>query len=426
MDSLIVTPFKKLCASGGLDPSTFPHVILIDGLDECSGEENQAALLASIKLCLLDNDLPFRVFIASRPEWAIRSALNSESQGYLHQLAYHIQLSDNYDATDDIRRYLWRRLRDIGSRSHDPRARSQSWPRKEDIEKLVVAASGQFVYAATVVKYASERRSSPVDRLQTVIDWAPEEGQLARPFEALDILYANVLSAAKELYDAVDTHRGRNFLLLLRAHHINSEGRIGNWSFWAPNFDALLNLERGAHDVLVSDLHCLVVFHPVPVAPPSPPCIDMCFYHQSFSEFLDSEIRAKNLFVPHTQVKQYVLEVIVQGIISFPLDTSTLGSTFGANAPRALSNYSDQGEGLSGPQLLSLARHNAWSSLDRMNRNFKETFALEGTHPFLNTISVIMRRLKDELKEPELADILRSYYEKWKETIENQREEKEV
>ncbi|KAJ2928123.1 hypothetical protein H1R20_g8970, partial [Candolleomyces eurysporus] len=116
MDMLVVTPFKRLCASGELDRNTFPHAILIDGLDECSGEENQAELLSTIKHCLLDNDLPFRIFIASRPEWAIRTALDNEPEGYLYRLAYHIKLSD--------------------IRSRDRRAQSPQWPTQEDIEKL--------------------------------------------------------------------------------------------------------------------------------------------------------------------------------------------------------------------------------------------------------------------------------------------------
>ncbi|KAJ2929204.1 hypothetical protein H1R20_g7885, partial [Candolleomyces eurysporus] len=152
MDTLVVRLFKQLQANVDFDVGSFPHAMLIDGLDECVGEERQAELLATIKHCLLDNDLPFRIFIASRPEWAIRSALNPETRGYLYPLAYHIQLSDKYDATKDIRLYLWRRLQDIGSRSYDPRARSKSWPTVEDIEKLVLAASGQFVFAATIFK----------------------------------------------------------------------------------------------------------------------------------------------------------------------------------------------------------------------------------------------------------------------------------
>ncbi|RXW16177.1 hypothetical protein EST38_g9680 [Candolleomyces aberdarensis] len=94
--TLIVKPFEHL-GGEGLDLSTLPYAILIDGLDECRGEDSQAELLTAIKECLLVDHLPFRILIASRPEWAIRTAL--APGGYLHELAYHIQLSDKYDAS---------------------------------------------------------------------------------------------------------------------------------------------------------------------------------------------------------------------------------------------------------------------------------------------------------------------------------------
>ncbi|RXW19348.1 hypothetical protein EST38_g6516 [Candolleomyces aberdarensis] len=409
MDTLVVRPFKQLQANPGFDARSFPHAVLIDGLDECAGEERQAELLSTIKHCLLDNNLPFRIFVTSRPEWAIRSALNSETRGYLHPLAYHIQLSDNYDATDDIRRYLWRRLQDIGSQSYDPRARSKSWPTVEDIEKLVIAASGQFVFAATVVKYVLERRSSPVDRLQTVVNWTPEEGQLARPFEALDVLYASILSAAKESYEAVDTHRGRNFLLLLRAHQINSEVRVGTgWD--GHDFDEILNLEGTAHEVLVSDLHSLVVY-------PRASFSLMHFYHKSFSEFMDSETRSKNLFIPEIQVKAYISETVVQEFNRFSSEPSstcaTSRSMSNGNAVIALALYSDEGNLLSGQQILALAHNGGWKKLDQLVQEGRILASLESSQ-FLAMIFVIMRRLKNELNEPGLADALKPYYNKWR------------
>ncbi|KAJ2935806.1 hypothetical protein H1R20_g1290, partial [Candolleomyces eurysporus] len=311
MDALLVSPFKRLCASGEMDRNTFPHAILIDGIDECSGEENQAELLSTIKHCLLDNDLPFRIFIASRPEWAIRSALDSEPEGYLYQFAYHIKLSDKYDATGDIRRYLQRRLRDLGSRSRDRRAHSHLWPTKEDIEKLVEAASGQFIYAATVVKYVSERRSSPVDRLRTIINWTPEGGQQTRPFELLDTLYRNVLSTAKELYEAVDTHRGRDFVLLIRAHQMNSTGRVGIMSN-IRHFDEIIGLEEGGNEVLFSDLHSLVFFRQSLTSTFGEVWQQVHFYHQSFSEFLNSKIRAQYFFISERRVREYVVKSCLQ------------------------------------------------------------------------------------------------------------------
>ncbi|RXW22440.1 hypothetical protein EST38_g3414 [Candolleomyces aberdarensis] len=186
LTALICDPVRLLHGAGKLDLGSFRYAILIDGLDECQGEDNQAEILLAVKECLLNTDLPFRIFIASRPEWAIRHALRSG--GELNELAYHIQLSDQYDATADIRRYLWRRLHDLGLRSSDPRAQSPGWFTQEHIEQFVVAASGQFIYAATVIRYLSERRSSPMDKLKIVLTWTPVNSQSARPFEQLDLL----------------------------------------------------------------------------------------------------------------------------------------------------------------------------------------------------------------------------------------------
>jgi hypothetical protein len=77
MDTLVVHPFKRLQESGQSTFEAISYAILIDGLDECAGENRQVELLAAIKHCLLESDLSFRVCIASRPVWAVRSALQS-------------------------------------------------------------------------------------------------------------------------------------------------------------------------------------------------------------------------------------------------------------------------------------------------------------------------------------------------------------
>jgi hypothetical protein len=133
-------------------------------------------------------------------------------------MAYHIQLSDKYDASADMRRYLQRRFEDIGLRIND-----LNWFNKDDIETLVRAGSGQFIYVATAYKYISERRASPAERLKIVLTWTPCEGQVTRPFEVLDKLYTNILFA-KNAYEAVDSHHGRDFLLLFRVYHTDIAG----------------------------------------------------------------------------------------------------------------------------------------------------------------------------------------------------------
>ncbi|KAJ2917298.1 hypothetical protein MD484_g3128, partial [Candolleomyces efflorescens] len=317
--AFIVEPFQHMKRTGA-NLHDLPYVILIDGLDECTStdpkhkaEDRQAELLTAIRRCLLENDLPFRIFIASRPELAIYTAL--QPGGHLHDLAYHIQLN-KHDATADMRRYLWSRFKDLGLRMKDPQ-----WFSEDEVETLVKAGSGQFIYVATVYNFISEPRSSPRARLDIVLTWTPREGQAARPFEALDTLYYRILSAAKEAYEAVDTHQGRNFLLLFRVHHVNisSYFRIGHQHFIhypADRLSALLCLEPQSEETLISDLRSLAVHETLGQGPDN---VHLRLYHKSFSDFLEEPSRAKDLFVPESQVNMHLAKCMMQYIIECPL-----------------------------------------------------------------------------------------------------------
>ncbi|RXW19588.1 hypothetical protein EST38_g6270 [Candolleomyces aberdarensis] len=323
MNVLVIRPFENLRRSEEFDISTFPYAILIDGLDECldepsttmelgrvktkyDAEDRQAELLSAIKDSLLNDNLPFRIFIASRPELAIRTALGTG--GFLHGLAYHIQLSDQYNATEDMRRYLRRRFRDIGLRIGQP-----DWFTEGNIETLVQAGSGQFVYVATVFKYVSERRASPVHMLKTVLNWTP--GQATRPFEALDMLYTNILLNAKEAYEAVDAHSGRNFLLLFKMFHLSGNDLLLRYvkDPGACTLRALLNLESNALEILTLDLRSLVYFEEEGSA-----IMKLTEYHKSLSDFMNEESRAKDLFVPYSRVKNHLAKCCMQRIIESP------------------------------------------------------------------------------------------------------------
>jgi hypothetical protein len=312
--ALIVGPVKHL-RNAGSDFRSLPYVILIDGLDEGRGEDRQAELLTAIRRCLLVGDLPFRIFIASRPELAIHSAL--QPGGHLRGMAYHIQLSDKYDATVDMRRYLRRRFEDIGLRINNPK-----WFSENDIETLVQAGSGQFIYVATIYKYISTPRASPAARLKIVLTWTPLEGQAARPFEMLDKLYTNILLAAKNAYEAVDSHHGRDFLLLLRAYHIEIAGfRHGQGvrpiGLSADILSALLSLEERAEETLISDLRCLVTLKPENEKENE---LHLHLYHKSFSDFLEEPSRAKDLFIQESRVYTHLAKCLMQHIIQCPLD----------------------------------------------------------------------------------------------------------
>ncbi|KAJ2920847.1 hypothetical protein H1R20_g16250, partial [Candolleomyces eurysporus] len=297
MDNLIVTPFEHMRRNSEL--SGFPYAMLIDGLDECTDEKRQAEVLSTISECLIKNkNMPFRIFIASRPEWPIRRAM--EEAGCLHRVAYHIQLSDKYDAFDDIKRVLWKQLREIGRKSSDPRARSPKWPSEEDIQALCVAASGQFIYAATVIKFVSDIRSSPADRLQIVLTWTPKNRGM-KPFAALDHLYTRILSRAKEEYEASNGD-GNDYLLLIRVYQLMHHVRWA-WEANLQELDNLLGLEENAHERLLWDLHSLVTTVPFTNGSNH---LKLHFYHRSFLDFLNNESRSKDLFVPENRADLHI------------------------------------------------------------------------------------------------------------------------
>ncbi|KAJ2914436.1 hypothetical protein MD484_g5961, partial [Candolleomyces efflorescens] len=314
--ALIVRPFEHL-ARRGLDLHTLPHTILIDGLDECINEDQQAELLVSITECLLVDHLPFRIFIASRPEWAIRSAL--QRGGYLHTLAYHIQLSDDYDASGDMCRYLQRRFYALSPRSGN----NPHWFSQRDIDTLVSAASGQFVYVATAFNYISERRGLPMERLKIILTWTPNQGQRKSPFKALDILYVNILSTARAAYEALDTNSDRDFLLLLTTYHNNTvshrEGVALPYCFSHETLSRLLGLEPTEDEALFSDLRSLLTFER-----DNSGSLKLRLYHKSFSDFLQEQSRAKDLFVPRPRICSHTATCCMQIILERPalvLDT---------------------------------------------------------------------------------------------------------
>ncbi|KAJ2920739.1 hypothetical protein H1R20_g16358, partial [Candolleomyces eurysporus] len=371
-----------------LNLDTFPHAILIDGLDECEGEDRQAELLVAIRECLLNRGLPFRIFIASRPEWAIRTAL--EPGGHLHAIAYHIRLSDEYDASGDMRRYLERRFQALSFRTGNPR-----WFTESDIETLVEAGSGQFVYVAMVYKYISERRTSPAENLKIVLTWTPHKGQMARPLEALDKLYTNVLLNAKDAYEATDAHSGRNFLLLLRIHHANCFNKLV-LSMSREDLSKLLHLENGSTEILISDLHSVVT-----ISGDYDSTSYLRMLHRPFSNFLDTESRAKDLFVPLTQVHAHLTKCCLLHIIKSPYPG------FREFAIRYLPVFWRASSASIDDEIIVFIQKGGWHQIDYADVRYKGHYSM-----LLTKFDSITQGLKK--RSPEAVVIMSGFFNKWK------------
>ena len=58
------------------------------------------------------------------------------------------------------------------------------WPTKDVLSTLVRKSSGQFIFAATVVKHISSNRHQPTRRLEIILGMQPSRND--RPFAELD------------------------------------------------------------------------------------------------------------------------------------------------------------------------------------------------------------------------------------------------
>jgi len=165
-----------------------PIIIIIDGLDECEDFNSQRDILTLIGQVTLDPDVGIRFIIASRPEHQICDMFNKEP---LFLRTHRLVLDEGYDTAADIERYLREKFEDIHSRNRD--IIKSPWPLPDRLRVLVWRASGQFIYAATVIKFVDSDMDfrTPEEKLEIILKPGPIQGS---PFSELDRLYTQILS----------------------------------------------------------------------------------------------------------------------------------------------------------------------------------------------------------------------------------------
>ncbi|KAF8988951.1 hypothetical protein BDQ17DRAFT_1393366 [Cyathus striatus] len=133
--------------------SHLPHLVIIDGLDECNRSEMQSRIVKMITGVASKSGIYLSFLIASRPELVIRRAFNDEAIG---QLCIPLILDNKYNPDKDIETYL-RSEFSVVKRTHGTLSSDISdmpnWPSESDLKILVQRSSRQFIYASTVIKY---------------------------------------------------------------------------------------------------------------------------------------------------------------------------------------------------------------------------------------------------------------------------------
>lgn len=244
MIALVVKPLQPLVDSGYFsDPACSPRLIIIDGLDEVADRQAQTKILEAISNTLCYHHLPLIFLIASRPEQEIMYAFSTQP---LAHLSVRLPLDHNFYPDNDIRVFLDDSFSKIKAEHPRRNLIPPSWPSADVLGNLVRKASGQFVYAATVVRFIKSLRHRPVDRLEIILGLRPVLHDL--PFAELDALYMHILSA---LEDPDRTLLIICTILLNLSLYNHTLSRISN-------IEKFLGLDAGDGEFLLADMTSLL------------------------------------------------------------------------------------------------------------------------------------------------------------------------
>ncbi|KAF5310019.1 hypothetical protein D9619_010162 [Psilocybe cf. subviscida] len=174
-------------------PASALVLILVDGLDECDvdAELSQPDLIRALASLVMEKDSPFRLLVASRPEALIRMAFNR-----LSSPAQTIFLNEEYSPEKDIRVFVTAEFDEIKASHPSARLLDRDWPSPTDVEAIICKSSGQFIYAATVMRYISRPSTVPSLSLQRVQGIVPAGKN--SPFTHLDTIYTFILAQADD------------------------------------------------------------------------------------------------------------------------------------------------------------------------------------------------------------------------------------
>ncbi|KAF9558771.1 hypothetical protein CPC08DRAFT_548417 [Agrocybe pediades] len=273
--TLIIHPLSAVLANRSTTSSTTPRLIIIDGLDECSVINSQRDLLLTLHEVTSTMTVTLiRFLVCSRPESHLNSAF---SMSHMVPILYKIFLDDDYAASQEIRLYFNDKFKQIKEEHVFKRLLPDPWPTPKMVDTLVDKSSGQFIYAATVIRYVDSPRHRPDQRLDAIFNLRPPFKDL--PFTELDALYQHIISKADDLPTVLD-------ILAFPALY----GMFG-----LDDIEAILQLEQESVEVMLADLHSIVTITDG----------DVWFLHKSLEDFLSEPQRAGELYRDLSRVRLF-------------------------------------------------------------------------------------------------------------------------
>ncbi len=192
---LIDEPLRELASQGnGIGRRL---AVIIDGLDECEGNDAQSEIIRIIASAVSDNPLPLCWAFFSRPEPHIEATF---TEATVAPYCYNVILPFSRDNDGEIELYLQNGFENILRRRNT--SMQSQWPSADHMKTLVGAAAGSFNYATTVIRFVDHRGLLGFrERLCAIIDTIlnrrkrdPRAGTATdSPFAELDAFYSLIL-----------------------------------------------------------------------------------------------------------------------------------------------------------------------------------------------------------------------------------------
>jgi len=310
-DLLVIQPLRKFYEPLDTLDEQWRRIIVIDGLDECLNRDSQKQILEMLRDAIRKYQLPVIFLVASRPEHDIKTVFGSLPMDGVFARLY---LDDTYEPDEDIRTFLKDKFEEI-RRTHPFKSRiPMVWPTPAVVESIVQKSSGQFIYAATVVRFVQSIRHLPHHRLEIILKLQPVQGDMA--FARLDALYTMILSSAANI---------ERVLFAISVYSL----RVGCDSDF--DLSRYMSLDKEEIKILFCDLGALVSVEWNEKYDKT----SLKILHASLHDFLLDPMRSKDFYISLIAYRTKHMIAILQYI------TLQLGESDAPNLTRVCTRYLD-------------------------------------------------------------------------------------
>ncbi len=324
----IVEPF----GNKGIGKEEGPWGVLLDGLDECEGVDQQCQTVQLVSEFVLKfPQSPLVWIISSRPEPHIVTTFTDEEVA-LSRWSECMPINST-EACLDVESYMRTSFEAI--RKRFPHV-SCYWPTESQFLKLANGALGLFVFARTAFRFMEDADyADPVSRLDLLLSIIDHLGVTVtddHPFALLDALYTQILTSIPATVWQT-TKRILGFILCTQSDSTEDGLSYPLFSQTILGTSIIFDLKQSAVYGSLHKLHSVLKIPPSKRAHKS----GASFFHSSFADYLTDPTRSKDFFIDRGESVDDITSSLVKLYLDKPWDiewaryTSQLSKRAGSN-----------------------------------------------------------------------------------------------